>query len=163
MNIIEDTTTAQKEFIDKINLSYTFNGEVNVWDRTSFQFGILFGNLRKPFLYHGSAFDYKENKQTLSDSDLLYAYKCIISDAYCIVETENDKSEFLTSFGFIDEPMVAQYDKRYAQEVLSDTEFKQYQEGIKCWNGCKETHKRLNKSDDELAEILNELQDLGID
>ena len=126
-------------------------------------FGILFGNLRKPFLYHGSVVDYQADKQDLSDSDLLYAYKCIISDAYSIVETSNDKSEFLTYYGYIDEPMIAQYDKRYAQEVLTDTEFKQYQEGIKAWNGCKEAYNRLNKSDDELVDILNELQELGIE
>ena len=129
--------------------------------RTSFQFDISFGRFQQPFQFYGSVVDYQNDKQTLSDSELLYAYRCIISDAYCIEEVGNDKNEFLTMFGYLD-PEYVNIPNRDLECTLSDEAMEQYENGITAWYGCKLTNKRLNKSDDVLCDILNELDELEI-
>jgi len=151
----------QKELIAKLNLRYEFRGSAVTWGRTSNEFHIYFGRFSTPFSFYGSVVDYDNNVKTLSDSELLNAYRCIISDAYCILEAPT-KSDFLEMFGYID----SEYKDEHPQQleyILSDEEYKQYESGVTAWNGCKETYRRLNKSDDELADILNNLSEMGVE
>jgi len=157
-----NTQTTEKDYIKKLGLNYTCEGAANTWGRTSFQFDILFGRFQTPFKFYGSVVDYQANKQDLSDSELLFAYRCIISDAYCIVEVGNSKNEFLEMFGYLDSEYRGEHPQQL-EYILSDEEFKQYENGLTAWDGCKDSYKRLNKSDDELAEILDELQELGVE
>jgi len=156
------TQTTEKDYIAKLGLTATCRGSANTWGRTSYQFDILFGRFTTPFKFYGSVADYQANKQTLSDNELLFAYKCIISDAYCIVEVDNSKDEFLEMFGYLDKEYRGVHPQQL-EYILSDEDYKQYESGIAAWEGCKSTKTRLNKTDDELYEILDELQELGIE
>ncbi len=160
-----DTITeeqAQKELITKLNLTYTCEGGASTWGRTSFQFDILFGRFQQPFQFFGSVVDYQNDKQTLSDYDLLFAYRCIISDAFCVVEVGNDKNEFLSMFGYLDEEYRG-LSENELEYTLNSEDMDRFNNGLTAWVGCKSAYKRLNKSDDDLIEILDTLQELGIE
>jgi len=156
------TQTTEKDYIAKLGLTATCRGGANTWGRTSFQFDILFGRFSTPFKFYGSVVEYQADKQTLSDSELLFAYKCIISDAYCIVEVDNSRNEFLEMFGYLDSEHRGEHPQQL-EYILTDEEFKTYESGVTAWEGCKSAKTRLNKTDDELCEILDELQELGIE
>ena len=153
---------AQKALIAKLGLTYECVGGANSWGRTSFQFDILFGRYTVPFEFFGSVVDYQADKQTLSDSELLFAYKCIISDAYCIVEVDNNEDEFLEMFGYLDSEHRGEHPQQL-EYILNEEETNRYESGLTAWKGCKSAQRRLNKSDDELCEMLDELQELGIE
>ena len=152
---------AVSEYIKQLNLNYVCNGAGNNWGRTSFEFNIYFGRFIKPFKFYGSVNDYQNDKQELSDNELLYAYKCIISDAYCIVDV-NNQNEFLSMFGYLDSEYEG-FSKNDLESTLNQNDFKRFENGITAWKGCRNTNNRLKKSDEELAIILEELQELGIE
>ena len=65
-------------------------------------------------------------------------------------------------FGYLDEEYADTHPQQL-EYILSQEEYKQYESGVTAWEGCKSAKTRLNKTDDELAEILDELQELGVE
>ena len=89
------------------------------------------------FEYYGNTKDYAEHKDILSETDLMDALECIISDA---IAGTYDCTEFFNEFGYED-PC----------------------EGLKAWQGCKKTLYKINElgiSEDMLYDMSNELPDM---
>ena len=93
---------------------------------------------RQTFDYYGSKRDYAEHKDILSETDLMNALECIISDA---IAGTHDCAEFFNEFGYEDP-----------------------REGLKAWQGCKKTLCMLNElgiSDDMLYDMISELSEIA--
>lgn len=94
----------------------------------------------KRFSFYGSEADYENNKNRLTEEDLLYVLESAVADA--IAGTYECK-DFFAEFGYSDDPC----------------------EGIKAYKGCKDTLRRLDDmgiTEDELYDIeteLNEMED----
>ena len=158
---VKTEAQAQKELIAKLKLRFEFRGSAFTWGRTSNEFHIYFGRFTTPFSFYGSVVDYDNNVKTLSDSELLNAYRRIISDAYCTEEATN-KDDFLEMFGYLD----SEYSGLRESELeytLSQDDFARFESGVTAWNGCKSAHKRLNKNADELCDILETLSEIGVE
>lgn len=89
------------------------------------------------FKYYGSASDYSEHKDILSETDLIFALECIISDA---ISGTYDCAEFFNEF-------------RYEDPC----------EGFKAWQGCIKSLYMLNEtgiSEEMLYDMDNELSEM---
>lgn len=92
---------------------------------------------RQTFDYYRSERDYAERKDMLSETGLMDALECIISDS---IAGTYDCKEFFAEFGYED-PC----------------------EGIKAWQACVKMFEMLNVmgiSEDMLYDMINELEDI---
>lgn len=156
MTIIAPTVD---DFIKAKKLSYEFVGEAMAFDRKSFEFKIKFG--RKTFSFYDSVHNFQNNKQTLSKTELIFAYRCIISDAEMYINNQEDKTEFLLEFGYLD--YRTEYGPAHLEQIMLDEEFQRYLNGVKAWKGCRGAYRKLKMTHDELIDELDVLQAMGIE
>lgn len=99
---------------------------------------IVSDTLPQTFDYYGSGSDYAKHKDMLSETNLMDALGCIVSDA---IAGTYDCAEFFNEFGYED-PC----------------------EGLKAWQGCKKTLYMLNElgiAEDMLYDMSNELSEMA--
>ena len=148
---IEDTIKAKK-------LSWEFVGEAMAFDRKSFEFKIKLGG--KTFSFYDSVHNFQSNKQDLTDDELMFAYYCIIGDAESYINTQEDKTEFLLEFGYLD--YRTEYGANHLEQIMTDEEFQRYLNGVKAWKGCRASFRKLKMTHDELIAELDLLRELDI-
>jgi len=84
----------------------------------------------------------KLNKNILCEDDILFAFRCVISDALCFVDYRLD--DFLSEFGY-------------------DGDIKSIRKGEAIYKACEDSYRKLSLSDNKLYELLDNLSDLEIE
>lgn len=167
-----------QELIEKYGLSYVYIGNFENWNmlRPKYHINIF----DKKFEYWGSNQDYKNKVKDLTTEDLLFAFRCIISDALSYKEVEHFDDEaiikFGQEFGYINSSDIWQIytNTRNPEEYLSDEEIENCKNLHQAFEGCDMSWWRLDgcrkfpisgdwKLQDELYKILETLSDLGIE
>lgn len=106
-----------------------------------FKISVTLDKVNKDFNFYGSMADYEAGKQDLTEEELKYTFKCLISDG----ESGNmDFEEFCGEFGY-------DTDSRRAEKI---------------WNECIKSMEKLidfGINTVELSDIINELSEQGIE
>jgi len=130
-----------KELIKKYKLSYTLEDvSAPSWSKGN-HFHYIIDVDGEEFDYWTSIADYEDGKDELSDKDLLLAFREIVDDA--LYPTQYDQDEFLRSFGF-------------------DESLESVRRGEEVYRGCQESADKLNLSESELIDILDELEERDV-
>lgn len=168
-----------KKLIEKYVLTCEYDRVIEKWGMLRPKFIIKI--FSKEFEYFASHNDYKERKEKLSNEDLLFAFRCVIQDAFSYLEVmelpERDAIiEFGLNFGYINsaDDYIIYLSTRNPEEYLSDNTIESIKALYQAYHGCSDTYYKLCKSNLEMSKvgdftyedfnkILEELSEAGIE
>jgi hypothetical protein len=115
------------------------------WDNSynHYKFRISIKNLENNetinFLFWDSIADFEQGKTELTEEDLIYCFKFLLTDAISYLDSNGDIDEFQKEFGY---------------EKISEC--------IKAYNGCKKQYQKclkLGLTENEIYDLLNAIID----
>lgn len=151
------------ELIKEFELKVSRVGVVNKWGGKRYMFNIYVNG--KCFEYYDSIHNFEQGKKTLSKDDKLFAFRCIISDALSYKEYSKDIEGFLRDFGYIDSDINIDFGTlcKYGEEVLTLEQLERFKEGTRAYRGCERSYFKLNLLSEDLYQILENLNEMGIE